>query len=347
MDLQQIIDNPRYTINALSETIENIPNLYLMLGQMGLFSQKNIDTTFVPIERRNGQLNILPTTQRGGPSTRARSDSRDKILLDTFYIGHGDDLRASDLQNLPMFGTSDFFERFDDKLLEKLSNIKMKHAQTREWWRWGALNGQILDADGSTVLLDLYDKLGGTRPEFDLKLDVTSSDGVLQFGKDIRRHMEREAKGEPVRGVLALLSSDLMDKVTTHPTIVDLYKRQGHLTVRPNPTIDDVYTGFVHGGVTYIEHNGTATYVDPETKQETVHDFIAPGEGIAVPLGTNDVFKEYFAPAERMDAVNLPGRPIYIDMKEMDWGRGIEIESESAPLTLVKKPLLVSSIVTS
>ncbi len=345
--LSQIIDNPRYRASALRETIHNLPTMYNMLGRMGLFSQKGIDTTYVEIERMSGQLNILPVTERGGPSTRARSNTRDKIIVPTYYMSHGDALKASDLQNLPMFGAQDFFERFDEKLFEKLALIKRKYAQTMEFWRWNALNGSVVDADGETELYNVYTLMGETQPDFDLKLGTTTDDGVLDLGYEIRRYMETNAQGEPIGDIVVFCHSVLFDKIRKHPIIREIYKHQAMDRVRPNPNVDDVFMGFRHGNTVFVEHNGRATYVDPNTGAETVHDFLTSGEGLAVPLGTMDVFKEYFAPGERMDAVNQPGRQIYVDMKEMDWGRGIEIETESAPLTLVKKPRLVGRVYTS
>jgi len=338
MELARVIENPRYSVRGLSDAIMNVPNEYDLLARMGLFPERGIRTTFVEIERKDGVLNILPQGLRGGPATKARSTSRDKVIVKTGYIPHENRVMADDLQNLPAFGTEDFFEQFDEVVMEKMEETAAKFRQTFEYYRWGALRGNVYDADGASVLYNSYDLMGETQSSFDFKFGTTTADGPLAAAKAMRRHLEKSLRGETMTGMLVLASAEFMDKLTTHPHMAKTYENQQG---RPNPLLDDLWDGFVHGGVMYVEHNGVASYVDPETGAETEHRFIPEGEAIAVPLGTRQTFKSYFAPGTAIDTVNMPGQAMYVSPKLLDHNRGIELAYESAPLFLVQKPRLV------
>lgn len=344
MEMSRILENPRYSVRELSDAIINTPNRYQLLGKLGIFPDKGIRTTYVEIERKNGVLNVLPVTQRGGPATKGRRNTRDKVIVGTQYISHEDQVLADDLQNLPAFGTESFFESFDEVVNEKLEGLYAKYEQTFEYWKWGALRGDVLDADGVSVLYNSYDLMGETQPDFDFKFGTTTEDGALKAAKEVRRYLEKNLKGETMRGMVVIASPEFFDELTQHPSLAKVYENQ---QARPNPLLDDLHDGFMHGGVLYVEHNGTASYVDPDTGVETEHRFIPEGEAIAIPMGTQQVFKSYFAPGTMLDNVNMPGQSVYVSPKLLDHNRGIEMFSESAPLFLVQKPRLVLRCFTS
>lgn len=338
MDVSQIIADPRYSVRNLSDAILNVPNEYDLLARMGLFPEKGIRTTYVEIERKDGVLNILPQTTRGGPASKSRTSTRNKRIIGTGYISHENQVLADDLQNLPAFGTDGFFEQFDAVVLEKMEEIAAKFRQTFEYSRWGALRGDVYDADGATVLYNCYDLMNEQQADFDYKFGTTSEDGPLKASKAVRRYLEKNLRGEPMSGMLVLASAEFMDGVTEHPAVKEVYKYQQG---RPNPLLDDQWNGFVHGGVLYIEHNGIASYVNPDTGAETEHRFIPEGEAIAVPLGTRQTFRSYYSPGTMLDSVNGEGQAMYVSPKALDHNRGIELFYESAPLFLVQKPRLV------
>ena len=55
---------------------------------------------------------------------------------------------------------------------DRLAMMAMKHDATLEHLRIGAIKGQILDADGTTILYDLFDEFGvSQQAEVDFDLD--------------------------------------------------------------------------------------------------------------------------------------------------------------------------------
>ncbi len=205
--------------------------------------------------------------------------------------------------------------------------------------RWGALRGDVYDADGTRVLYNCYTEMGESQQSVDFKFGTTASDGILAASKEGRRYMEKSLLGETMTRQLALCSSEFFDEVTTHPAHEKFY--QNNPVGKPNPFLEDLgVTYFQHGTWTYIEHNGEATYLNADGTTST-RRFIPENEAIIVPLGTQQTFRSYFAPGEMLEAVNMPGQSMYASLKELDHGAGVEIHTESAPLFLVQKPRLV------
>lgn len=336
-----ILSDPRYGVRAVSDAIMEIPNEYGMLGNLGLFPEKGIRTTYVEIEKKEGYLNLIPTSARGGPAPEKKRSSRSLRVMKTQFIQQNDTIKASDLQNMPGFGTPgspEFMESFDTELGERLNELQRGYRQTHEFWRWGALQGDVLDADG-TVLYNCYTEMGESQNDVDFKFGTTDSDTVMAASKASRRFMEKNLLGESMSRQLYLCSAEFFDNVTTHPAFEKFY--QNNPVGRPNPFLDDLgVTYFQHGTATFIEHNGEASYLQPDGTTVS-RRFIPANECIIVPMGTQQVFRSYFSPGEMLDAVNMPGQAMYVSLKELDHGAGVEIHTESAPLFLVQKPRLV------
>jgi hypothetical protein len=82
---------------------------------------------------------------------------------------------------------------------------------TLEHLRIGAIKGQILDADGSAVIYDLFTEFGVTQhTEIDFDLDAASpAPGVIKKKcHDIRRKIEDELGAQPYEHIHAICGAD-------------------------------------------------------------------------------------------------------------------------------------------
>jgi hypothetical protein len=109
---------------------------------------------------------------------------------------------------------------------------------------------------------------------------------------------------------------------------------------QPNPHRENLRRGFYFKGITYIRHMGSATFVNGDGTVST-HNFIPANEAISVPVGTRQVFRSFWAPADYIETVNTLGQELYAKMKVMDFDRGFEGETQCQSLHLVQKPRLV------
>lgn len=334
------LKDPRYAVGPVSEAIMNIPNEYGLLNGLGLFTSKGISETTVKVDIKNKQLNVIPTSQRGGNGPKDTGDSRSMKIFPTFNHKLGASLLADEFQNVRKFGTDAEHEVFDERLMEKLADLQQKHRQTREYLRWGALQGNVYDADGSTVLYNVYDEMGETKVSVDFKLGDVSGDPI-QVGTDtLLDSAELNANGEPISEYLKVCSPGYFTKLLQNKDFREAYSQYANLAGQPNPLRENLRAGFYHKGIWYVRHLGRATYVAPDGTKTTTK-FIPDNEAIAVPLGTNEVFRTYYAPADYMEAVNTIGQDLYAKLKPMDYDRGVEIETQCQSLDLVLKPRLV------
>ncbi|MFZ5586139.1 MAG: major capsid protein [Thermodesulfobacteriota bacterium] len=325
-----IFNSSAFNVIELTEAINVIPNNYGRVGQLGLFVPKGVRTTTVALEINNGVLNLLDTQQRGVPAPVNRGAKR---KVKTFTIPHiplEDRILASDLQGIRAFGTGGLLKEVMREVAGKLGDMKAKQRITMEHLRMTALQGIILDGDGSTEILDLFTDFGVTQKEVDFALDTDGTD-VPAKCKEVSRHIEDKLLGDTMTGVRCLCGPDFFDALVSHPTVVTAYQFQQGL----NPLRDDLRKGFEFQGIVFEEYRANATASDGTTNVQ----FIADNEAHFFPVGTNSTFRQFNAPASFIETVNTMGQELYakqaVDQKFQRW---VDLYVESNPLPICMRP---------
>jgi len=111
---------------------------------------------------------------------------------------------------------------------QRMSEMATKMDATLEHLRIGAIKGQILDADGSAVIYDLFTEFGVTaHTEIDFDLDNASpaAGAVKKKCHDIRRKIEDELGAQPYEHIHAICGADFFDDLITHSEIAKAYDR--------------------------------------------------------------------------------------------------------------------------
>ena len=191
----------------------------------------------------------------------------------------------------------------------------------------GALKGQILDADGSTIY-DLFSEFGLSQETIGFDLANANSD-IKGHCYNLLTAIEDKLQGEFMTGVHVLCSPEFFRALTTHKEVKTAYTnwQQGIML------ISDVRSGFTYTGVTFEEYRGQAS-----DGNGTVRKFIAPGEAHAFPLGTVDTFGTYFAPADFNETVNTLGQSLYAKQEPRKFERGTDLHTQSNPLPMCHRP---------
>lgn len=339
MNIEAIV-NERFTTLKLTQAIEKRQNEYGMLNGMGLFGEVGIADRHVKIETKDSALQIIPTSPVGTPAPAEDSpDSRKVRILPTFRHAKKYTLLAEELQGVRRFGSDDETESFDIKMVEKLDLIQREQRQTKEFLRWGALKGDVYDADGTTVLYNSYTEMGETQKtiEWDLNAAGDTDTPIDDGSNELIDYLEDEALGEVVTGVVKLCSPGYHAKLMKNKSFRDAYK---YYDGQPNPHRNTLRRPFEFKDVIYIRHRGKCTFKKADGTLVT-HQFIPDNEAIAVPLGTVETFRTFFAPGEFIEAVNTIGQEIYVKPKIMDLDMGVELHAFSYPLNIVTKPRLI------
>ena len=334
------IRDPRYGIGPMSEAIINMPNEWGFLRNLGLFQTKGIAETTVKIDIKNKLLNIIPTSPRGAPGLRDSADSRSMKIFPTFRHALTGSLLADEFQNVRKFGGDGEHEVFEERLMEKLDDLAQKHRQTAEYLRWGALRGNVYDADGVSVLYNVYTEMGEPQTSVDFNLGAVSGDPIQAAVDPIMDNIQLNALGEPVAGILVICSPGFWTKMMKNADFRTAYTYYANTPQQPNPLRENLRDGFWHKGLWWVRHLGQASYIAADGTKTTIN-FVPSNEAIIVPLGTRDVFRSYYGPADYMETVNTIGQEMYAKPKVMDYDRGVEIETQCQSLHLTMKPRLV------
>ncbi len=333
--LPNIFAHPAFSMAQLTAAINLIPNSYDKLGSMGLFPDKPQRLRTIVVEMKNNVLTLLPTLPPGSPGTvgtRGRRNVRSFVIP---HIPHDDVVLPQEVEGIRAFGSETELMTVAGVMAEKLQTMRNKHAITLEHLRFGALKGQILDADGS-VLYDLYDEFGVEQHV--VKFDFTKAnadpkgDHIRQTCVQLKRDMEDRLQGERMSNIAILVGEEFFDALTSCKQVKDAYQ----LWLQGEALRADMRSGFPFGGLTFEEHRGRAS-----DSEGVVRRFIEPDEGQAFPLGTMETFATYYAPADFNETVNTVAQPLYAKQAPRPFERGTDLHTQSNPLPLCHRPGLL------
>lgn len=333
MPINNPFDDPAFTMAELTAAINILPNNYGLISQMGLFRAQPVRTRQISIEENNGVLNLLPTKTPGSPGTVGKRGKRKLRGFSVPHIPHDDVVLPEEVQGIRAFGSEDQIPALSDIITDHLQSMRNKHAITLEHLRMGALKGIILDADGS-VLLDLYQEFGITAKVVSFALGVATTD-VKKKCLEVKRHIEKNLLGEVMNAVQVVVSPEFFDALTSHDKVKEAYQRWNDGAALR----DDMRDGFPFGGLTFKEYSAEASDGDGNIRR-----FIAANEGHAFPIGTQETFKTYFAPADFNETVNTLGKPIYVKQESRKFERGTDIHTQSNPLPMCHRPAVLVKV---
>ena len=132
----------------------------------------------VPAE---GVLNLLPTVPLGGPATVANRDLRSMRSFTIPWIPHDDAITPQDIQGVRGFGLSDAADPLATVMERKLTRMRVKHAQTREYMEVNALRGIVKDGAGAT-LYDYFSEFGLAQQSVDF---VGATETLVPAGEGV------------------------------------------------------------------------------------------------------------------------------------------------------------------
>jgi hypothetical protein len=232
-----------------------------------------------------------------------------------------------EVQGIRAFGSETEMEAIVGVMARHLETMRNKHAITLEHLRMGALKGQILDADGSTIY-DLYTEFDIPAKAVNFELGNAGTN-VKAKCTEVLGHIEENLKGEFMTGVHCLCSPEFFEKLTGHAKVEKAFENWQQGVV----LINDMRSGFTYGGITFEEYRGQATDANGTSRR-----FIAAGEAHCFPLGTVDTFGTYFAPADFNETVNTLGQPLYAKQEPRKFDRGTDLHTQSNPLPMCHRP---------
>lgn len=323
-------DEAGYDMATLTEAVNVIPNNYGRVRSMGIFSPEPVRSRTVLVESVNGVLTLLPSQPVGAPATKKQNG---RAVMRPFLVPHipyEDQIKAEDLHGIRNPGTIEE-KTLQVVMMNRLTEMRSSHAITEEFLMNGALQGIILDADGG-VLSNLYTEFGVSQEVvgFAFASDTTDVAGKC---RTVLRAIEDSLMGDVSTGVHCLCGSGFFDALISHPEVEKFYLNHAQ-AIELTGSGRDPRKGFSFGGITFEEYRAKAT--DPSTG--ILRKFIEDDNAHFFPVGTQNTFKIHYAPANYLETVGQYGMPVYAKQTMDPKGRWVDLNTESNPLPLCRRP---------
>ncbi len=316
------------TASTLTKPINALPKPSTVLGDKKIFKVIPIKTLTVTIESINGKLVLVSNTDRRGDPDQKGNNKRKRRTFEIPHLPKGATILPDELNVQSFGGNADQTPEQSKVINDKLQGLKNDIEATKEFHRVGAISGIILDADGTSVIYNLFDEFGVQQKNINIQFSVDTTD-IRQQVLDGKRHAQKQLGGAIVREWVAYCSSSYFDKYTSHKGVKEAYANWQAAQDRLG---GDMRTGFSHAGVTWIEYE-----VEVMSAEGKPTKFIPDGKARLVPI-TDDLFATYLAPANYNEAVNTLGLEMYAKAEERRMGKGWDLEAQSNPLSVCTAP---------
>lgn len=294
-----------FVATEMTEMVGDIDTVPNQLATMGIFEDEYLRTTTVTLVAKDNLLERVATSERGAPEQLKGRSGRTLRQLEGPRLAQRDRINSKEVENLlnPMLPTATRLDNAMELVAERQKALKDDDENTREYHRFGALSGIILDADGTTEVADFYEEFGIAQPaaiELDLAT-ITADDLRGDIDETIIMPMRRILKGRltPNTRYQALVSDEFWSKLIRHPGVQRIWELQESKVDMLGESM--AWKSLTFGGVTWHHYYGS----DDETLQ------VPAGQAKVFPTGAKDVFKAYHFPGESFTEVNEKAKDIY------------------------------------
>ncbi|WP_430318691.1 major capsid protein [Pseudomonas nitroreducens] len=325
-----IFEDEAFGVGALTAAINETPEVPGRLAALGLFEEEGSTTITQQIEKDGDALHLVPAADRGAPGLVVQGSKRVLIPFNNVHLPQTFSIMADEIQGIRAFGEQTELQAVQDVVNRRLEKMRRALDATHEHQRMGAVLGTILDADGSTVLLDLYDRFGISPQVVQMELGTATTKVRLKAGEAL--DAQEDALGNiPSSGSRALCGKNFWNALITHKSVEETYLN----TQQAAQLRGDAREEFEFGGIIWERYRGKVGG----------RSFIPDDEARLVPLGVPELFLSIFAPANYMETVNTLGLPYYAKQEAMPFNKGIAGEAQSNPLHICTRPRAVIKLV--
>jgi hypothetical protein len=328
-----IFNNDAFGTVELTEALELVPYKPQYLGSLNIFEQRPVTTETIAIEQREGTLALVQTTPRGAPLPQRGKDPRTLHDFRTVRVAKGDRIMASEIQNVRDFGTTTALEQIQDQVMRRMTGVRNDVELTWENMRLGAIQGIVLDADGSTIR-NYFTEFGIAQPgviDFDLDNANPASGAVRVKCNQVVRATMRAAKGMwlPQTQVFGLAADDFFDALVAHSEVRQTYLNQQEASQLRND-VGNAFDQVRYGQITFVNYRGTDDGTTLTVPAGTCKFF---------PVGAPGAFVQAMSPGESMTWANTQGRPFYpMIVPDRDRDQWADVEIYSYPLFIAARP---------
>lgn len=321
-----IFQDDAFGVAALTAAINEQEFVPGRIASLGLFEEEGVNTLTVQIEKDGDKLALVPAGERGTSGLVVGASKRILLPFNTVHLPERFAIKADEIQGIRAFGTQTELQAVQDVVNRRLEKARRQLDATHEFHRMGAISGKVLDADGTTVLLDIYDRFGVDRQSMSMGLNDAGTNVQVQCVEAL--DMQEDALGSvTTTSSRAFCGKNFWKKLIAHKSVVETYKGSQQAAALRG----DAREAFEFGGIIWERYRGKVAGIA----------FIHDDEARLVPEGVPEMFLSVYAPADYMETVNTQGLPYYSKLEPMPYGKGVSGEAQSNPLHICTRPRAV------
>ena len=320
-----------FSMMQLIDAVNKHDYLPQRLLELGLFEAVSVNTTTIAIEERAGTLALVGTTPRGAPGKNKGEDRRKVHDIAVPHLAIEDRILADEVQGLRAFGSQSELMQVQELVNYRALKLRRDIELTHENFRLGAIKGEILDADASSIV-NLFTVFGVTQlleVAFDLDNASPAAGALRKAITAVVRDVLKELKGlgsgnVQIRG---LCSDSFWDSLIAHTEVRETYLQwQAAADLRGGAA----YGVFSYGGINWENYRGTDDGTTVGVAADKCHIF---------PENVPGLFQSCFAPADYAETVNTPGLPFYArQAPDARMNKFTDLEVQSNPLMICTVP---------
>ncbi|UVL97960.1 major capsid protein [Pseudomonas atacamensis] len=320
----QIFNDEAFSVSSLTAAINEQEYVPGRIGSLGLFQEEGITTLTVQIEKDGDTLALVPAGERGTSGLVVSGSKRNLIPFNTVHLPERFTIKADEIQGIRAFGTRSELQSVQDVVNKRLAKARRQLDVTHEFQRLGALNGKIYDADGKTVLLDIYERFGVKRKTLSMGFGGSDEDFRIKCGDAL--DLQEDALGSVTRsGSRAFCGKNFWNAMLKLKEVKATYLN----TQQAASLRGDARESFDYGGITWERYRGKIAGIT----------FVHDDKALLIPEGVPDLYISVFAPADYMETVNTEGVPYYSKIEPLPFNKGMAGEAQSNPLHMCTRPL--------
>lgn len=339
MATMDVFNNNAFNTFSMASAIERVPYRPQMLGNLGLFDPRPVRTEDFAIEERNGTLSVIQTSERGTTPEQRSREKRNLRKFSTVRIAKADTIRASELAFIRAFGSETELMAVQSEVTRRLAGPTGLRAEVELTWenmRLGAIQGTVVDADGTT-LIDWFNEFGVSQ-DAEIAFDFSNAGygDVKTKANQVIRQMSRGSSGAMTTGaqVYALCGDDFYDDLTKKEEV-----RETFLNTTPGQAerlrnqVGAAFDAIEYGNIVWVNYRGTddnSTVAVPTDKAKFF------------PVGAPGVFEVVWSPGEDFASIGAEGMSLYpLTIPDRDRNRWVSIELYSYPMFVCRVPQML------
>ena len=322
-------------VDFQEEVVERTEYRPQLLGSLGIFEPIYSRSRTIAIADRDRTLTLIPTSEMGAPPEELIPEGARVRPFNTARLAKGSTIYAAQLAGVTALPFDVQTREVSQELADRTAQIMDDLELTWEHMRFGAIQGKVLDADGST-LIDWFGEWGIAAPaEINFALTTEATD-VRKKCRDVKRAMQVAAKGiwTPSTRVGALVGDTFFDLLVNHKQIKETKLGTERVTSLEN--IEGFSTIEIEG-ITFINYRGTDDGSTIAIETDRAKFF---------PINARGAFKVGFSPANEFKPyLNQRAREFYGLMLADTSGRDAwdRVEIYSYPLFICTRPEMLQT----